>query len=89
MFCTLVVSMGMVSGFATPIPGGFGARELVMGVLLVPFFKARPHMIGDIDPMAMAVAITTVQRLISILTELTISALLAWNFDKPKPHVPV
>jgi uncharacterized membrane protein YbhN (UPF0104 family) len=79
MFCTLVVSMGTVFGFATLIPGGFGARELMMGVLLVPFFTAHPQTVGDIDPTAMAVAVSVVQRLLSIITELIIAAMLVWK----------
>jgi uncharacterized membrane protein YbhN (UPF0104 family) len=80
LFCTLAVSMAMVFGFATPIPGGLGARELVGVFLLVPFFQAHPQTIGVIAPEAMAFAVVTVQRVISILSELTVSALLSLRF---------
>jgi hypothetical protein len=50
-----------------------------MGLLLVPFFHAHPQTIGDFDPEAMAIAIVTIQRLLSIFSELTVSALLARN----------
>jgi uncharacterized membrane protein YbhN (UPF0104 family) len=76
MFCTLTVSTAMVFGFATPIPGGLGARELVAIHLLVPFFLAHPDMLGDNTAEAMAIVIVAVQRIISIFSELTISAIL-------------
>jgi uncharacterized membrane protein YbhN (UPF0104 family) len=68
--------MAVVLGFATPIPGGLGAREAAMVLFLVPFLMALSTMIGDADPKGMAIVIATVQRLISILSELTVSAIL-------------
>jgi len=76
LYCTLVVSMAVVLGFATPIPGGLGAREAAMVLFLVPFFTAHPGMIGETDPTGMAIVIAAVQRFISILSELTASAML-------------
>ena len=85
IFCTLAMSLAVVFGFVTPIPGGLGARELVAILLLVPFFKAHPGMIGVCDPEAMAILTVTVQRIISILAELTFSALFA---SKPSCCLP-
>ena len=73
LFCILTVSAAMVFGFATPIPGGLGARELAALYLLVPFFLAHPNMIGDNDPVAMAIVIVFLQRIIAILSELILS----------------
>jgi uncharacterized membrane protein YbhN (UPF0104 family) len=77
MFCTLTVSMAVVFGFVTPIPGGFGARELVILLLLAPFYTRHPQTVADMDPEAMAIAVGAVYRIVSILSELTVSALLA------------
>ena len=76
LYCTLTVSMAVVLGFATPVPGGLGAREAAMVLFLVPFFVAHPQMIGTADPTGMAIVIATVQRMISILSELAVSAIL-------------
>ena len=79
LYCTLAVSMAVVLGFATLIPAGFGARELVAVLILVPFFQTHPLPIGVADPTVMAGVTVAVQRIISILSELTVSALLAWK----------
>jgi len=83
--------MAVVLGFATPIPGGLGAREAAMVLFLVPFFMAHPMMIGTADPTGMAIVIATVQRMISVLSELTVSAILACKvaaeFVRPQTNV--
>jgi uncharacterized membrane protein YbhN (UPF0104 family) len=76
-FCTLAISFSVVLGFASMLPGGLGTREAAMLLVLTPFFTTHP--VGDIDPAAMALVIVIVQRIISILAELTVSALLAWK----------
>ena len=80
LLCILAVSMAVVFGFATPIPGGLGAREGAMVLILAPYFAANP--IGTADPEALAFVIAAVQRVVSILAELTISVLLARKFVK-------
>lgn len=79
LYCTLAVSMAVVLGFATLIPAGFGARELATMVILAPFFQTHPLPIGVADSAIMAGVVVTVQRIISILVELSVSALLVWK----------
>ena len=74
-YCILAISCSMVFGFITMLPGGLGTREWAMAAILVPFFRANP--IGEIEPTVMALVIVTVLRLISVLSELAVSALLA------------
>ena len=71
--------MAVVLGFATLIPAGFGARELVAALILAPFFQTHPLPMGVDDPVVMAGVVVAVQRIISIFSELTVSALLAWQ----------
>ena len=73
--CTLAISFSMVLGFASMIPGGFAVREAAMVAVLVPFFTSHP--IGGIDPMILATVLVVVLRIISILSELAVSAVLA------------
>ena len=77
--CILAISFSIVLGFASMIPGGFGVREWGMALVLIPFFTVHP--IGTIDPTLTALVIVAAHRMISILSELTVSAVLAW---KPK-----
>jgi len=77
LYCTLAVSMAVVLGFATLIPAGFGSREVVAVFILAPFFQTHPLPIGVDDPVVMAGVVVAVQRIISILSELTVAALLA------------
>ena len=79
-YCTLAVSMAVVLGFAAMIPGGFGVREWAMAAILVPFFTNHP--IEGIDSTAMAIVVVAVQRIISILAELAVSATLALKPSK-------
>ena len=78
VFCILAISGSIVAGFASMLPGGFGGRELVLIHMLTLFFTTHP--IGA-NPEAIAIAVAAVHRLISILSELVVSALLVW---KPK-----
>ena len=78
-FCILAVSLSIVAGFASMLPAGLGSREAVMIFVLI----ATPP-IGLLESAGgVAIVVVTVHRIISILSELTISAILAW---KPKPH---
>ena len=74
-FCTLAISGSIVVGFASMLPGGFGSRELALIYMLSLFFATHP--VDGTAPEAIAIAIASVQRLISILAELIVSALLS------------
>ena len=76
-FCTLAISGSIVVGFASMLPGGFGSREYALWWLLMLFFTTHP--IEGTDPNVIALIIPAVHRIISILSELTVSAMLAWN----------
>jgi len=76
-FCTLAISGSIVVGFASMLPGGFGSRELALMYLLTLFFTTHP--IEGTDPKVIALIIVTVHRILSILSELTVSALLSWK----------
>ena len=77
-FCMMAISFAVVVGFITMLPGGLGMRELALLTILTPFFTARP--IEGIDPATMALIIVVVQRFISILAELAVSAILARRY---------
>lgn len=83
-FCALSISGSIVVGFASMLPGGFGSRELALMYLLTLFFTT--HQIEGADPKVVALIVATVHRIISILSELTLSAILAW---KPKSVLPL
>ena len=73
-FCTLAISGSIVVGFASMLPGGFGSRELALIYMLTLFFTTHP--IGELEPTVIAIAVATVQRLVSILAELVVSVVL-------------
>jgi len=83
-FCVLAISGSIVVGFASMLPGGFGSRELALMYLLNLFFTTHP--IEGLEPMAIALIIVTVHRMISILSELTVSVLLAWKPNESHEH---
>ena len=72
-FCTLAISSSVVVGFASMLPGGFGSRDLALVYMITLFLATHP--IEGLAPEAMAFAIATVQRLLSIIAELVVSAL--------------
>jgi len=80
-YCTLAISGAIVLGFASMLPGGFVARELVLVYFLGLFFATHP--VGDFEPEGLAIVIAAVYRIISILAELFVSAMLA-VFSKRK-----
>ena len=79
-FCILAISLSIVAGFASMLPAGLGSREVVMAFVLTPFFIVHPW--GTIAPEAVAIAVVTAHRVLSILSELTIAAVLAWKATK-------
>jgi uncharacterized membrane protein YbhN (UPF0104 family) len=70
---TLAAAFSMVLGFVLMVPGGLGVREFAMAQVLITYFAAHP---SDADPASQAIVVAGVQRIVSILTELFISALL-------------
>lgn len=88
---TGAVAMAMVLGFLAMIPAGFGVREGVLVMLLTSYFTTWAVTDSDtigstITPEAIALVITAIQRLISIFTELIVSAVLLpkWWGSPPK-----
>jgi len=75
--CILAVSLSIVAGFVSMLPAGLGSREAVMILILTLFFTTHP--IGAIEPSGIATVVVTVHRMISILSELVVSAILAFS----------
>ena len=84
-FCMLAISLSIVVGFASMLPAGLGSREAVMILVLTTFFAAHPT--GAVEPSGTAIIVVTVHRIISILSELTVSAMLAWKPADAKTDV--
>ena len=74
-FFILAISLSVVAGFASMLPAGLGSREAVMIFVLTAFFATHPT--GAIEPSGVAIVVATVHRIISILSELTVSTMLA------------
>jgi len=74
-FFILAISLSIVAGFVSMLPAGLGSREAVMILVLATFFATHPT--GAIEPLGTAIIVATVHRIISILSELTVSAILA------------
>jgi len=74
-FFILAISLSIVAGFASMLPAGLGSREAVMIFVLTAFFATHPT--GAIEPSGIAIVVVAVHRIISILSELTVSAMLA------------
>jgi uncharacterized membrane protein YbhN (UPF0104 family) len=83
--CILAISFSVVLGFASMMPAGAAVREWAMALVLTPFFATHP--IGEIAPEVVAIAIVIAHRVMSIISELTISAILAVPMDK-EPNQP-
>ncbi len=71
-----VVALAMTLGFAVPIsPGGLGIREAVLSALLIPYFtlilNEPDNADWSISPEATAAIVSLVQRITSILAELS------------------
>jgi uncharacterized membrane protein YbhN (UPF0104 family) len=79
---TLAASLSMVLGFVMMIPAGAGVRDFAMAQVLITFFVAllvqqNPAMsLEEVQKIAslQAILVAAVQRGISILTELAVSA---------------
>ncbi len=67
------VSLAMVAGFLSLIPGGLGVRDMILAELMVPYFDG---VVCPIEPAAAAVVSAVLLRAIWLLAELIISAIL-------------
>ena len=81
VFRLVVVSLAMSLGFVMLIsPGGLGIRELILSTLLVPYLSVLLAMPSNasftIDATALATIVSLLQRIISILAELSASLAL-------------
>ena len=81
LFCTLAVSVSIVFGFASMLPGGLGTREFALRNLLILFFAVHP--VGDLAPPVMAIVVAIFFRIMSILAELVASAVFARGVCEP------
>ncbi len=74
-FLTMIVSISVVAGFISMIPGGLGSRDLIMLELL-----------GLRLPASVSVVSTVLFRLVWLAAELVISAVLYPLRTKQKPQ---
>jgi len=70
----MATALAVVAGFVLMIPGGVGVREFVLAQGLFAYFAGLPETAADATLWAMIVA--AVQRVVSILAELFVSACL-------------
>lgn len=75
------VSLAMSLGFVVIVsPGGLGIREAILSKLLIPYFTTLLHSPVNVAftmaPGALATIVSLLQRIISILAELTVFVLL-------------
>ncbi|GHT10134.1 membrane protein [Planctomycetales bacterium] len=69
-------AFSIVLGFITMVPGGLGVREFALAQILVFYFATVP---GIMEPTLAAITVAGVQRLVSIIAELVVSAMLCYN----------
>ena len=89
-----ISAMSVVLGFVLMTPGGFGAREWVLITFLSPLILATLSGTSEAEGVSqadlvfraegLAVAVAGVQRVVSIIAELVIGALLAGFGEKKK-----
>ncbi|MCL2118179.1 MAG: flippase-like domain-containing protein [Planctomycetaceae bacterium] len=78
-----------VAGFLSMIPGGLGVREMVLTELLYRYFENAAQMAtlpGGLDPRAAGLVVAAVARLISLVSELAVSAI--FYLIKPRKSEP-
>lgn len=71
---TASVSLAMVAGFLSLIPGGAVVREAILTTLMVPYFAATSTEVG---PEALALISAVMLRLVWVMSEITISCVLS------------
>jgi uncharacterized membrane protein YbhN (UPF0104 family) len=69
-------AFSIVLGFITMVPGGLGVREFALAQILISYFAVLP---GVTEPELAAIAVAGVQRLVSIIAELAVSAMLCYK----------
>ena len=67
------VSLAMVAGFLSLIPGGLGVRDMILAELMVPYFG---HVTCPLEPAATAVVSAVLLRVTWLAAELILSAIL-------------
>ncbi len=72
-YYTAAVSLAMVAGFLSLIPGGLGVRDMILAELMVPYFAL---VTCPLEPAAAAVASAAVLRVVWLVSELVLSAIL-------------
>jgi len=78
-------ALSTVAGFLSMLPGGLGVREMVLTELLYHYFEevaGIADLPSGLDPRAAGFVVAGVARMISLISELTISAVL--YLIKPK-----
>jgi hypothetical protein len=85
--CTASVALATVAGFMVVfLPGGVGVREAALVTLVVPYLRG----VNVADPELVAWASAVVMRLVSLVSEVAISAILyvgglRWRKAAPPP----
>ena len=72
-------ALSTVAGVLSMIPGGLGVREMVLTELLQRYFETVAQVAalpGGLDPRSAGLVVAAVARLISLVSELTVSAVL-------------
>ena len=72
-YCVAGVSLAMVAGFLSLIPGGIGVRDVLLAQLLIPYFNQATG--PALAPVA-AVVSAALLRLVWLVSELLISGIL-------------
>ncbi|MDR3183452.1 MAG: flippase-like domain-containing protein [Planctomycetaceae bacterium] len=73
---TAAAAFAMVFGFISMVPGGLGTREFMLVQILTAYFATLPDISEPAAATALAITAAGVQRLVSIIAELIVSALL-------------
>ena len=69
----LAAALSVVVGFVLMIPGGAGVREFVLAAVLISYFAGLSEEIA-VNAALWAIIVAAVQRIVSIFTELFVSA---------------
>jgi uncharacterized membrane protein YbhN (UPF0104 family) len=67
------VSLAMVAGFLSLIPGGLGVRDMVLAQLMLPYFQ---QVRSTLDPHGAAVLSAVLLRIVWLVAELVISGIV-------------
>jgi hypothetical protein len=75
------VSLAMVAGFLSLIPGGLGVRDIILTELMVPYFD---RVACPIEPAAAALVTAVLLRITWLSAELILSGVLYANYIRGK-----